>query len=191
MHHVPVLMWQSYALALIVAVALAGLSFGIAYGMVRFGERAIEKRQGVAGLGDMIARRARLEMGLAARRTARLAELQRLEDDLRMVTRRRSRLKREVKDVLTIGDHRVRLIGEETRGTPCFFAQVINKYVGTGNQHALIDPTWSEPQTLEVWTRSVHDARREIENRYPPAFGFVIMRLTDVRTPASGNAGVR
>ena len=80
-----------------------------------------------------------------------------------------------------------------TWSTPsCYIALVANKYAGSGGTqkaHALIDPSWAQPQIIHVWARGMGEARGEIERRYPPAFGFVITRLQDVAQPAVAKAG--
>lgn len=181
-------MWNDYAQALFFALALSGMGFGIAKLVVVLGERMIEKRHGTGGVREVIARRAKLESGLEARKGERAAELRKIESDVHDLTKRRQNLERQIKDAQRAGDHIVRLIGEETTGTPCYIAQVVNKYVGTAahqqKQHAFIDSTWAQPQTVEVWARSMPDARAEIERRYPPAFGFVVVRMQDVGAPA-------
>jgi len=177
-------MWQSYVQALLLALALSGMGFGIAKVVVVVGERLIERRHGTIGLRDMLARRAKLEQGLEARRTARTAELKKADEEVRAVIARRQHMERQLKDALLSGDHVVRQVGEEVKGVPCFIAQVANKYVGTGadqtREHAFIDRSWSQPQTIEVWTTSLPEARKEIERRYPPAFGYVVMRVQQI-----------
>ena len=181
-------MWHDYAQALFFAMALSGMGFGIAKLVVVFGERMIEKRHGTGGVREVIARRAKLESGLEARKGERAAELRKIEDDIRDLMKRRQNLEWKVKDSQGSGDQLVRLIGEENTGTPCYIAQVVNKYVGTAayqqKQHAFIDSSWAQPQTVEVWARSMPEARGEIERRYPPAFGFVVVRMQDVGAPA-------
>ncbi|HYH20571.1 MAG TPA: hypothetical protein VD995_18340 [Azospirillum sp.] len=177
-------MWQSYVQAFLLALALSGMGFGIAQVVVLAGERLIERRHGTVGLRDMLARRAKLEQGLEARRAERAAALKKADEEVRAVIARRQHLERQLKDTLHAGDHVVRQVGDEVKGTPCFIAQVTNKYVGTGadqtREHAFIDRSWSQPQTIEVWTTSLPEARKEIERRYPPAFGYVVMRVQQI-----------
>lgn len=188
-------MWQDYTNALITAFGLSGLGFGIAQLVVVFGERAIERRHGTSGLRDKITRRAKLETKFEARRTARVGELKEAEGQVQDMMRRRQTLERQLKDAQRSGEQIMRLIGEETTGTPCYVAMVVNKYVGSANfqqkQHAFIDSSWSQPQPVEIWARSMAEARSEIERHYPPAFGYVITRMQDVgaSSPAVAKAG--
>lgn len=192
-------MWNDYVQALFLALALAGLGFGIGKAAVLLGERAIERRFGTGNLRDAITRRAKLETRLEARRTQRTAELRRAESDVNDVMRRRQVLERRLRDLQRSGDEILRLIGEEVAGTPCFIAQVVNKYVGAGAnqqaQHAFIDSSWAQPQSVEVWARTMPVARAEIERRYPPAFGYVVLRIQEAPRGASavtsgaGNGG--
>ncbi|MDQ2103845.1 hypothetical protein [Azospirillum isscasi] len=176
-------MWNDYVQALFLAFALAGLGFGIGKAAVHLGERAIERRLGNGNLREAIARRAKLEAGLDARKTRRTAELRKAEAEAGDAMRRRQALERRLRDLQRSGDEILRVIGEEVAGMPCYNAQVVNKYIGTGahqqTQHAFIDSTWAQPQSVEVWARTMPVARAEIERRYPPAFGYVVLRIQE------------
>lgn len=186
-------MWQDYTNALLTALGLSGLGFGIAKLVVVFGERAIERRYGTGGVRDTIVKRAKLETRLEARRSERVGELKEAEGAVQDLIRRKAALERQLKDNQRTGDQLVRLIGEEIAGTPCYIAMVVNKYVGSANfqqkEHAFIDRSWSQPQIVEVWTRTAAEARAEIERRYPPAFGYVITRLQDLAGTPVAKAG--
>ncbi|HEY0832661.1 MAG TPA: hypothetical protein VGE72_02025 [Azospirillum sp.] len=177
-------MWHSYVQAILMALALSGMGFGIAKVVVLVGERIIERRHGTVGLRDLLARRAKLEQGLDARRAERAAALKKADEEVRTVIARRQHLERQLRDALHSGDHVVRQVGDEVKGMPCFIAQVANKYVGTGvdqtREHAFIDRSWSQPQTIEVWTTSLPEARKDIERRYPPSLGYVVSRVQQV-----------
>lgn len=175
-------MWNDYVQALIFALALSGLAFGAARVVVHFGERSIERRHGSVGIRDTMTRRARMEQAFEARRDARVKEIKSFEADLRLAMKRRQRLDRQWTDARNSGEQLIRQIGEEVEGAPCWVAMVINRYVGTGNiprAPILIDRSWAQPQIIEVWTRSLQDARTEIERRYPPSFGFHVQRLNE------------
>lgn len=181
-------MWQTYGQALFYALAFSGVAFGIAKLVVVLGERMIEQRHGSVGVRDMLVRRARLEQGLETRRTERRKEIRAVQDETSEVLHRRSQLDRQVADVLRGGERVVHLIGEEVKGMHCFHAQVLNKYVGTAaqHQHAFIDAIWAQPQDMEIWAPTLADARKVIEARYPPAFGYKIVSLLEFGTPPSG-----
>lgn len=175
-------MWQSYAQALFLALALSGMAFGIAKLVVVVGERLIEKRYGTVGARDMLVRRARLETALEARRLERSKEIKALDEETREVVRRRQQLDRQITDLVRGGERLVHLIGEEVKGRPCFHAEVLNKYVGATatpqqQQHAFVDAMWAQAQAMEVWAANVAEARHEIECRYPPSLGYKIIRL--------------
>ncbi|WP_211102240.1 hypothetical protein [Azospirillum brasilense] len=186
-------MWNDYGQALFLALALAGLGFGIGKAAALLGERAIERRLGTGRLQDTITRRAKLEAGFEARKTQRIDDLRKAERDIGDATRRRQTLERRLRDLQHRGDELRRLIGEEVAGTPCYIAQVANKYVGGGAnqqaQHAFIDSGWARPQTVEVWARTMPVARAEIERRYPPAFGYVVLRIQETPQGASITTG--
>lgn len=176
-------MWQDYTNALVTAFGLAGLGFGIGKLVIVLGERAIERRHGSEGVRDVIARRAKMETKFEARRGDRIRELKELDGAVEDELRRRKMLERQISDSRQTGERLVRLIGEEVQASPCYVAMVVNKYVGTGavqqSQHALVDPSWAQPQMIEVWARSMAEARTEIERRYPPAFGYAVTRMQE------------
>lgn len=185
-------MWYDFVQVLLFALGLSGVAFGIGKVVVHFGERSIERKHGIVGMRDLLVRRARLEQALEARRTQRVGDLKKAETALQEVARRRQRLDRQWTDARAAGDRQIRLIGEEVEGTPCYVAMVVNKYVGSGNTPRgpmLIDRTWVQPQTIEVWTRSLAEARAEVERRYPPAFGFNISRLHELGDSTAGAKG--
>ncbi|AWK85677.1 hypothetical protein [Azospirillum thermophilum] len=182
-------MWQDYSNALFSALGLSGLAFAIGKLVVATGERMIEKRHGTGNVRETITRRAKLETGLEARKGERAAQIKEADGAVQDMLRRRSVLERQLKDAQQTSEMLVRQIGEELAGTPCYLAMVVNKYVGNAafqqKQHAFIDSSWSQPQMIEVWARSMAEARAEIERRYPPAFGYVVTRLQDMDKPVA------
>ncbi|WP_029010716.1 hypothetical protein [Azospirillum halopraeferens] len=171
-------MWQTYTQAIILALSFSVVALGIAKAVVIIGERRIERRYGLVGIRDVLARRARLEQGLEARRTERLAELKAADAAVQEAIMRRQQLDRRLSDTLRGGEPVIRLIGDEVAGSPCFVALVVNKYVGTGTgPSATIDPSWAQPQTVEVWAAGLPEARKEIERRYPQSFGYAVTRI--------------
>lgn len=185
-------MWNDYVQALLTALGLSGVSFLIGLAVVRIGERRIERQFGMVGIRDMMARRARLEQALEARKVERAAEIKAIDAEYRMVAQRRMLLERRIAEATAASHAVVRQIGEEAEGMPCFVAMVVNKQVGgVGFQQkpqAYIDRSWAEAQAIEVWCRSAAEARGEVERRYPPAFGYHITRLNEVGS-LSGAAG--
>lgn len=176
-------MWQNYPYALIIAFGLSGVGFLIGMLTVAIGERAIERRHRAEGVRATIARRAKMETRLEARRTDRMQELKELDGAVEDVLRHRKAMERQIDGMRQSGGSLIRLIGEEVRGRPCYVAMIVNKYVGTTghqqNQNALIDRSWAQPQVVEVWARSMAEARTEIERRYPASCGYVVTRMQE------------
>lgn len=185
-------MWNDYATAIGLGLVLSLVAFVVARIALVAGEHSIERRYGKVGLRKMMMQRAKLEQGLEARRAKRLEEIRKLDSEVKEIFIRRQRLERELVDAKAASERLVRLIGEEVEGTPSFVAKVINKYVGVGPAQMrgpiLVDRSWAQPQEMEVWARSVAEARSEIERRYPPAFGFHITRLNERGTQDSSGA---
>jgi hypothetical protein len=177
-------MWTDYTSAIGLGLLLAMLAFIVARVSLVIGERSIERRAGKVGLRKMIVARAKMEQAFEARRNQRVEEIRKTDAEVKALFLRRQRLERALIDAKAASERLVRLIGEETEGTPCYVGKVINKYVGVGPAQQrgaiYVDRSWTQPQEMEVWVRTVNDARVEIERRYPPAFGFHLARLNEL-----------
>jgi len=183
-------MWQDFGNAMGLGLVLAILAFAVARISVTMGERSIERRHGRVGLKKMFIQRAKMERDFEIRRDKRMKEIAEVEREIRELFVERQRLERSLNAAKAASERLVRLIGEETEGTPCFVGKVLNKYVGVGPAQMrgpyLVDRIWAQGQEMEVWTRNVGEARAEIERRFPPAFGFVITRLTELGVQDDG-----
>ena len=181
--------------ALFVALGLSGTAFVIGRVVVYLGEKSLEKRHGVDGFRERFAACARMETALELRASARAKELKEADNAASDAVKRRKKLDRQLADAQSFGEALVRIIGEENKDSPCFYAEVVNKYVGQANfeqrEHAYLDSSWSQPQIMEIWTRSAAEARAEIERRYPPAFGYHISRLLDIGAVESMKPGAK
>lgn len=181
--------------ALLVALALSGGAFLIGRVVVYLGEKSLEKKYGVGGVRERMVGCARLETALEQRRQEHVAALTEADNQATAAARRRKQIQRRYDDAVSAGEAPVRIIGEELKETPCFHAEVNNKYVASGTfeqkEHAYIDPAWAQPQVIEVWARSAAEARAEIERRYPPAFGYHISRLLDIGSVEAMKPGGR
>jgi hypothetical protein len=177
-------MWWESASAVGMGLALAAVAFLIARISLVVGERSLERKAGRVGLRKMMVMRAKIEQGLETRRNKRMEEIRALDLEVKQLFLRRQQLERALIAAKNDSERLVRLIGEEIEGTPCYVAKVINKYSGVGVPQQkgaiLVDRGWAQPQEIEVWVRTVGDARNEIEHRYPPAFGFHITRLNEL-----------
>ncbi|MGQ9368100.1 hypothetical protein [Azospirillum sp. ST 5-10] len=174
-------MWQTFTTALVMALSFSAVAFGIAKAVVVVGTRRIERRHGLVGIRDTLARRARLEQRLEARRGERTAALKAIDARTQDVLLRRQQLDRRLAEATRGGDPVFRLIGEEMVGHSRFHAEVINRYVGVGASSSVpVDPSWAQPQAVEVWAPGLQEARREVERRYPPSFGYKVVRLHEV-----------
>lgn len=169
---------SEFVKGLLVALLLSGAGFALARLVVFLGERSIERRYGVTGVRALVAERTTLEQRMEMRRAGREAELSDLDGEIRSIIRRKEKLDRRIGEVARYGQSIVRQIGEEVKGSPCYIAHVVNKYVGADKgPHAMIDSSWAKPQAVEVWAATIPEARRAIERRYPPTFGYVVTRI--------------
>ncbi len=75
----------------------------------------------------------------------------------------------------------MRQIGENTVGTNCYNFLVANRYVlshvAKGQKHPLLDESWKNGQLVEVWAKSLIDARIAVVDRFPATFGFFVEKL--------------
>ncbi|MCW2244614.1 hypothetical protein M2352_000205 [Azospirillum fermentarium] len=176
---------------LLLFLFLSGAGFGLARLVVFLGERSIERRYGVTGVRMLIAERATLEQRMEMRRAGREEELSSLDGEIHSLVRRKEKLDRRTGEVARYGKSIVRQIGEEVKGCPCYIAHVANKYVGADKgPHAMIDSSWAKPQAVEVWAPNVPEARRAIERRYPPTFGYVVTRIQPMGDVFAGDGPV-
>ncbi len=94
---------------------------------------------------------------------------------------RRATLNKKLNKLNTARDQLVRQIGESTTGTNCYNFLVANRYVlqyvAKGQQHPLLDESWKNGQLVEVWSKSLMDARIAVVERYPATFGFYVEKL--------------
>lgn len=170
--------------ALFVALGLSGAAFLIGRVVVYLGEKSLEKKFGVDGFRERLVACAKLETQLDARSAERAKALKEADNIASDAVKRRKQLERRMADAQSYGEALVRIIGDEVKDAPCFYAEVVNKYVGQATfeqrEHAYVDSSWAQPQVMEIWARSIAEARAEIERRYPPAFGYQISRLIDI-----------
>ena len=93
----------------------------------------------------------------------------------------RSKLNMKLTKLKSAKDQLVRQIGENTVGTNCYNFLVANRYVlqyvAKGQQHPLLDESWKNGQLVEVWSKSLMDARLAVVERYPATFGFFVEKL--------------
>lgn len=181
--------------ALSIGLGLSILAFIVGRVVLFMGEQSLDKKYGVKGVRQKLVACARLEGALEQRKNEHARRLKDADGQASDALRRKKQLERRIDDAVSAGEALVRLIGDEIKDAPCFYAEVNNKYVGTANfeqkQHAYIDPSWAQPQVIEVWARSAAEARAEIERRYPPAFGYNISRLLDIGSVDSMKPGGR
>jgi hypothetical protein len=80
-------------------------------------------------------------------------------------------------------------IGSDLVGTRCYTFSVSNRYVteyvSKGQKHPLLDDSWKSGQLVEVWSKSLMDARIVIADRYPATAGYVVEMLKDKDASAS------
>ena len=130
-------------------------------------------------LRETIERRSTLERNLAARIGERRKAFAELDRSFRQQVARRQQLDAARIELEQCPDRIVRTVGQEVKGTELFLALVLNKYVRSEGGKAAVDPAWAVPQQVEVWAKSIADARGEVDRRYPEAQGYKVTSLVD------------
>ena len=111
----------------------------------------------------------------------------------------RAKLNKKLNKLKSANDQLVRQIGESTVGSNCYSFLVANRYVlqyvAKGQQHPLLDDSWKNGQLVEVWSKTLMDARIAVVERYPATFGYFVEKLAvkgmdndDDGEPGSGAA---
>ena len=168
------------ALLLSAFMAIVGYGLGRLVGVLV--QLVLEESANSDSVRAMIAHRAKIERGLEARLRDRRAEMAKLDRNIKELVRKRLQHEAAAAKSMAVADQVMRVIGEEVTGRQRFLALVFNKYLagGSGGAHqTLIDPAWAIAQEIEIWGKSMTEARSDLEKRYPPAFGFSVSSLVE------------
>ena len=107
------------------------------------------------------------------------------------VQNQRSALVKRINKIRGEKDQLVRQIGEDTASTSCHSFLVSNRYVlayfNKGQKHPLLDVSWKNGQLVEVWAKSLIDARIMVAERYPATTGYIVEKFgqADGDTPGA------
>ncbi len=183
-------MIASYIQAMMSALVLSVLAFGAGWAIASIGVQYVERRAGLDQIRDRVVRCSRLESALESRRDQRKQESRSTETTVNGLAKRKQLILRKLREIRTAGDRLVRVIGEESTDQQRFLAWIANRYVSpiglTEKRHAFIDSSWSQPQQVEVWAKSLAEARNLVEKRYPPSFGYYTHDLSIPGAEAGG-----
>lgn len=166
------------------AISVAGFLAALGYGGGRLAGSLlvgmIRKKPDTRRLEETIDRLSGLERDLANRVGERRKAKAELDRKIKHLTQRRSQLD-QLKAAAEDHPERVlRSIGQEVKGAQAFLALVLNKYVKAGGtSQSAIDPAWATAQEVEVWAKSLAEARGELDRRYPDSQGFKITSLIE------------
>ncbi|MEI6557336.1 MAG: hypothetical protein WCO00_02935 [Rhodospirillaceae bacterium] len=130
---------------------------------------------------DAIERRAAFIPKFKRRRDFLLQVVDQRNEASNSLQTQRANLRKKHNKILAARDQLVRQIGENTVGTNCYNFLVANRYVlsyvAKGQQHPLLDESWKNGQLVEVWARSLMEARIAVVERFPATFGFFVEKL--------------
>ncbi|MEI8396077.1 MAG: hypothetical protein WCF85_15170 [Rhodospirillaceae bacterium] len=125
-----------------------------------------------------VARRAKLIPRFNARREVLVGQVDAANEKVKERNGVRVALKRKLNKIIAAKDMLVRQVGEPTNGLNCYSFVVANKYVLSystkGQKHPLLDESWKNGQLVEVWARSVLDARVAVVERFPATLGYFV-----------------
>ncbi len=140
----------------------------------------IERNADVDTIRMVVARRSGLERGLSARVGDRRKAMAELDRNIKELVRHRSHLEQKATEALEMPDRILRTIGEPVKGAQYYLALVFNKYVSSaGVSKGAIDEAWAAAQEVEVWAKTLGEARVELERRYQESQGFKITSLVE------------
>ena len=166
-------------------LAAVGYGGGWAIGAVLAG--MLRKKPNTNPLQESINRLSVLERGLANRVGDRRRVMAELDREIKLKVRRRVELEQATAKLLGASGRVLRMVGQEIKGAQPFLALVVNKYVkAEGRNKTAVDPAWASPQEVEVWAKSLGDARVELERGYPESQGFKIITLSEPSQSAGG-----
>jgi len=176
------------------ATFLAAIGYFSSLFIIRVMERNIERQGQFKEVVVVIARRARLEMGLDSRRSQLTSEAKTLEREIRNLVKERQAMEEELRLAAVTREVLMRLVGDEVEGNYAFIAEVVNRAVtpAKANQErrvTQIDASWAVPQLVEIWAPTLSDAKLLLEKRFPPSVGFGVIRLSPSRVPQSADPG--
>ncbi len=115
------------------------------------------------------------------RRTDLLAVMDQRTEAVNEIQGQRGSLIKRLNKIRATRDQLVRQIGESVVGKNCYNFVVANRYVlsyiAKGQQHPLLDESWKSGQLVEVWAKSLMDARVTVVDRYPATLGYFVEKL--------------
>ncbi len=140
----------------------------------------IEKNADIDSLRLAVARRSGIERNLAARVGERRKVMVNLDRSIKDLVHQRNILEQKATDALEMPDRVLRTIGEPVKGMQYYLGLVFNKYVSSaGISKGAIDESWATAQEVEIWAKTLGDARVELEKRYQESQGFKITSLVE------------
>ena len=151
-------------------------------GLMAMGLQMLFENSGRArGLREAIERRAVFLPRFKRRRENLLQLIDQRNEGVNALQTQRVKLTKQLNKVKSAENQLVRQINENTVGTNCYQFLVANRYVlqhvSKGQQHPLLDESWKGGQVVEVWSKSLIDARIAVVDRYPATFGFFVEKL--------------
>ena len=169
-------------------------------GLLAMGLQMLFENSGrVRLIREAIERRAVFLPRFKRRREQLLQAVDQRNEGVNALQTQRAKLTKQLNKIKGAENQLVRQINENTIGTNCYQFLVANRYVlqyvAKGQQHPLLDESWKGGQVVEVWAKSLIDARIAVVERYPATFGFFVEKLAvkgqeeEGDAPAGGKAG--
>ena len=164
------------------AIALSAFFAVFAYGCGRLiGALLVgmmRKKADTAGLQAIIDRRSELERRFAARVGDLRKTMVEHDRKFKQLVQRRLQADQAKAEFAASPDRPLRSLGNEVKGAQLYLALVVNKYAKAGSK-STVDPDWATAQEMEVWAKSLVEARGELDRRSPESQGFKITSLVE------------
>ena len=144
-----------------------------------FGASITEKSGNLEVVRTQIARRSGLERDFSGRVGERRRIMASLDREIKELGRKRIQLDQAAAEALETPDRIMRVVGHEISSMQPYLGLVLNKYVKAEGGASGIDPAWAYAQEIQVWAKSLGEARGELERRYPESQGYKITSMAD------------
>ncbi len=166
-------------------VIFASLAIGFAWIFAEVLSMAIAKIVENSGRSrryiEAITQRAALIPRFKKRRERLQQTVEQKDDEAKTLGNRRNSLTSRLRNIKSSSDYFVREIGANVEGTRCFTFSVSNRYVvdyvAKGQKHPLLDDSWKSGQLVEVWSKSLMDARVVVAEKYSASLGYVVENI--------------
>jgi len=153
--------------------------------VAKIAENSRQSRQYI----EALKRRAALIPGFKKRRERLLQVVEVQNDRAANLGNRRGSLSKRLRKINATTDYFVREVGCSVEGAKCYTFAVsnryVNDYVAKGQKHTLLDESWKSGQIVDVWSKSLVEARVVVAEKYSASLGYVVENIKSTKDTPS------